>query len=767
MKPEEFSEKFLTHLNKQQREATQTVNGAILLLAVPGSGKTTVLVTRLGYMVYCANIDPNSILTMTYTVAATKEMKQRFASMFGGKYADVLEFRTINGLSAKIIDYYSRNHGKRQPFELLDNDGALAQIVRRIFQKINNEYATESTVKDIRTGITYIKNMMLTEEEIDGLDVGVAQMPEIYNQYCAELKRRGLMDYDDQMSYALTILKSVPAVLEHFQDRYRYICVDESQDTSKIQHAIIRILAQKHGNIFMVGDEDQSIYGFRAAYPDALMSFCDDYPSANLLMIEQNYRSSKEIVALANAFVSKNRFRYKKTIVPTRKSGHPINVIKNMDRSGQYKYLLTVAQKCEKETAVLFRNNDSALPLIDVLERGGIPYNCRQFDGVFFSHRVVVDITDIINFAYNPHDTETFMRIYYKLGCAISKKAATYACDQSKRTGKSIVDVLQSFSELSRYTKDGIFQLRSILPKIKNSNGFRSVQLIWNMAGYGKYAADNKLDTGKYFILSTLGEKVSSPRELILRLKELQDIIKNHDNSETNRFILSTIHSSKGLEYDRVFLLDVLDGILPSKANPNPSSQDDIKQYEEDRRLYYVGMTRAKNELYVFKTDKDSCFTDEVQIHLLCDVSNTGRGAERHDQKPSGSTRVPSDTSNKVAQGRRSMPADTGNEARKNSSVQRNNMPRKGMPAWEASSKSVFSEPKISRNSSNSFSEQAKIQLLSETKIGSIVIHKSFGKGIVSKIEKTIVTIQFDQPAGEKRLDLVLAVRFGFLQVHQ
>lgn len=260
MTQEEFSNNFLSHLNKQQREAVQTVDGAVLLLAVPGSGKTTVLVTRLGYMVYCCDIAPSSILTMTYTVAATKEMQQRFSSMFGSGYADALEFRTINGLSAKIIDYYSRNHGKRQPFKLLDNDGELARMVGQIYQEINNEFATESTIKDVRTGITYIKNMMLTKEEIESLDVGVPQMPEIYNQYCTELKRRGLMDYDDQMSYGLTILNSFPAVLEYFQEKYRYICVDESQDTSKIQHAIIRLLAQKYGNIFMVGDEDQVFY---------------------------------------------------------------------------------------------------------------------------------------------------------------------------------------------------------------------------------------------------------------------------------------------------------------------------------------------------------------------------------------------------------------------------------------------------------------------------------------------------------------------------
>lgn len=769
MKPEEFSEKFLTHLNKQQREAAQTVNGAILLLAVPGSGKTTVLVTRLGYMVYCANIDPNSILTMTYTVNATKEMKQRFASMFGGEYADALEFRTINGLSAKIIDYYSRNHGKGQPFELLDNDGELARMVGKIYKKLNDEFATESTIKDIRTGITYIKNMMLTKEEIDSLDVGVAQMPEIYNQYCAELKRRGLMDYDDQMSYALMILNSYPAVLEHFQEKYRYICVDESQDTSKIQHAIIRLLAQKYGNIFMVGDEDQSIYGFRAAYPDALMNFSNDYPNAKVLLIEQNYRSTSEIVDVANTFVSKNRFRYKKSIVPTRGNGLPIQVIDAVDRTTQYKYLFTVAQDCEVETAVLFRNNDSALPLIDMLERNDISYNCRQFDGIFFSHRIVVDITDIINFAYDPHDEDTFMRVYYKFGSPLAKKAATYACEQSKLTGKPILEELVKFPELSSYAKEGVINLLTLLPMITEGSGIKAIQLIWNVAGYGQYVITNKLDAGKFITLCMLGENEASPRDLLRRLKELRDIIQNHANSSSNKLLLSTIHSSKGLEYDRVFLLDIFDGTLPSKSAPDASAQDEIKQYEEDRRLFYVGMTRAKNELYLFNCrNTASAFTSEVLSSLpkevidadsvmaifkqdLCDRKYT------HKEKGKGTV---------IAQCGYSVLVEFENNNLQLLAISQLFEQRDTTIKYEVNPKrkSTKSQEKTERKRIG-LSAQEIESLLSKVTTCRTVTHSKFGKGVITKNEGTYVTIRFDGAAGEKKFDLVMTVQNGLIEI--
>lgn len=769
MTQEEFSKKFLSHLNKQQREAAQTVDGAILLLAVPGSGKTTVLVTRLGYMVYCRDIALDSILTMTYTVAATKEMQQRFASMFGSEYADALEFRTINGLSAKIIDYYSRNHGKRQPFELLDNDGELARMVGQIFQKINNEYATESTIKDIRTGITYIKNMMLTKEEIDSLDVGVVQMPEIYNQYCAELKCRGLMDYDDQMSYALMILNSYPAVLEHFQEKYRYICVDESQDTSKIQHAIIRLLAQKHGNIFMVGDEDQSIYGFRAAYPDALMNFSNDYPNAKVLLIEHNYRSTNEIVDLANTFVSKNRFRYKKSIVPTRGNGLPIQVIDAVDRTTQYKYLFTVAQTCETETAILFRNNDSALPLIDMLERSGISYNCRQFDGIFFSHRIVVDITDIINFAYDPHDEDAFMRVYYKFGSPLTKKAATYACEQSKLTGKSILEELVKFSELSSYAKEGVINLLTVLPMITESNAAKAIQLIWNTAGYGQYVISNKLDAGKFITLCMLGQNEASPWDLLRRLTELRDIIQNHTNSSSAKFILSTIHSSKGLEYDRVFLLDIFDGTLPSKTNPDVSSRDEIKQYEEDRRLYYVGMTRAKNELYLFNCrNTASAFTSEVLYSLPKEVIDADSVMAIFKQGLCGRNYI------HKGKGKGTVIAQCGFSVLVE--YENNNLQLLTIPQlFEQRDTTVTYEASIKRKTTKSLermekkdkvlSAQEKESLLSKVTAGRTVTHNKFGKGIITKNDDTYVTIRFEGIAKEKKFDLVMAVHNGLIQI--
>ena len=307
---EEFVTKYDIRLNKAQMEAVKSVEGPCLLLAVPGSGKTTVLVTRLGYMIYCLGIDPKRILTLTYTVAATKDMGERFCRFFGRELADQLEFRTINGICARIINYYSRKIG-RSSFSLCTEE--TPGFLTAIYQQVTNEYPTESDLKGVRTMITYIKNMMLSPKEISALDETLEySISEIYRIYQAEMRRQGLMDYDDQMIYALNILLRDRETLTYFQQMYAYICVDEAQDTSKIQHKIISLLASDNENLFMVGDEDQSIYGFRAAYPEALLHFEKAHRGAKVLLMEENFRSCKQIVSPADQFIQKNEMRHKK-----------------------------------------------------------------------------------------------------------------------------------------------------------------------------------------------------------------------------------------------------------------------------------------------------------------------------------------------------------------------------------------------------------------------------------------------------------------------
>lgn len=617
MQKETFIKQYAAGLNPQQLAAVQAVHGPVLLLAVPGSGKTTVLVTRLGYMVLCCDVPPAQILTMTYTVAATHEMRGRFAARFGAELAGQMTFRTINGLSAVILQYYSRVYGRRQP-ELLTNEGDITRMLTDIWQQVNREFPTESTLKELRTAITYIKNMALADEEIEGLETDLANLPELYRRYQAALKRAGQMDYDDQMVFALQILRAAPPVLAYFQQRYKYFCVDESQDTSKIQHEIIRLLAGRSLNLFMVGDEDQSIYGFRAAYPQALMDFEQVYPGAQVLLMEENYRSSEEIVAAANAFVARSRYRRPKTLRATQGAQCPIEIRRITRREEQIDWLFKEARRGGGETAVLFRNNESALPLVDLCERRGVPYRFKKADLTFFTHKIVLDAVDFLRFAYEPANGERFLRLYYKFGLALSRQRALAACGASARTGRPILEELIRDSETKTRMRESLGDIYAAFKRIPQLNAADALDAVRHGCGYGAYLNQKGIDTGKLAILEMLAEQEPNALRLLDRLEELRMLIaaKADVNSDVP-FVLSTIHSSKGLEYDRVVLLDAFDGVLPAKPEICCRTPEDTRQYEEDRRLFYVAMTRARHKLVLFDCKTmPSVFVQEVIFNL-------------------------------------------------------------------------------------------------------------------------------------------------------
>lgn len=743
MEWKEFETTFSVKLNQQQKEAVQSTKGPVLLLAVPGSGKTTVLVTRLGYMIYCKNIPPERILTVTYTVAATKDMSERFAVRFGEDMAKRLEFRTINGICAMIIQYYGRRIGKT-PFELVKDEKATTGMLIRICQDHGMGYPTESDLKNVRTLITYIKNMMLNEEELQKLeeesDIRIAG---IYREYCRQMREQKMMDYDDQMLYAYNMLRKDPGVLAYFQNRYPYICVDEAQDTSKIQHAIIALLAAGTGNLFMVGDEDQSIYGFRAAYPEALLSFEKKHPGAKVLLMEENFRSNAKIVEAADKFIQKNTLRHEKHMRAAREAGADIREISLKSRKAQYVYLMKAAQECTTgmagmsgseehrgradasvtETAVLYRDNECAIPLIDLLERKNIPYRMRNADLSFFTHRTVLDVQNIIRFAMNPKDTELFMQIYYRLKLFFNKKDALRYAQISQEKDMEVLDAALKYGNLEKYQEDNIRNLKRQMVRILNMPGDEAVNQILTYMGYQDYLKKMGMNANKLETVKLIGSRVESPEKLLERLEELRTIIQEKVSDKDCPFILSTMHASKGLEYDTVYLLDVMDGILPEKvlANPRTASKEELETYEEERRLFYVGVTRAKNQLNVFTTNKPSKFCSELLGK---------RNLRENQQKEYAGIKKWGDYS----------PAGTYG-------IKGNGMYH-GYGTGHGSQK----QP------GKSYQELA--DALGE---GMIVKHKKFGEGVVVDMEGEHIRIQFGDNV--KNMDLKVLARLGMLEI--
>lgn len=743
MEWKEFETTFSVKLNQQQKEAVQSTKGPVLLLAVPGSGKTTVLVTRLGYMIYCKNIPPESILTVTYTVAATKDMSERFAVRFGEDMAKRLEFRTINGICARIIQYYGRRIGKT-PFELVKDEKATTGMLIRICQDHGMGYPTESDLKNVRTLLTYIKNMMLNEEELQKLeeesDIRIAG---IYREYCRQMREQKLMDYDDQMLYAYNMLRKDPGVLAYFQNRYPYICVDEAQDTSKIQHAIIALLAAGTGNLFMVGDEDQSIYGFRAAYPEALLSFEKKHPGAKVLLMEENFRSNAKIVEAADKFIQKNTLRHEKHMRAAREAGADIREISLKSRKAQYVYLMKAAQECTTgmagmsgseehrgradasvtETAVLYRDNECAIPLIDLLERKNIPYRMRNADLSFFTHRTVLDVQNIIRFAMDPKDTELFMQIYYRLKLFFNKKDALRYAQISQEKDMEVLDAALKYGNLEKYQEDNIRNLKRQMVRILNMPGDEVVNQILTYMGYQDYLKKMGMNANKLETVKLIGSRVESPEKLLERLEELRTIIQEKVSDKDCPFILSTMHASKGLEYDTVYLLDVMDGILPEKvlANPRTASKEELETYEEERRLFYVGVTRAKNQLNVFTTNKPSKFCSELlgKRNLRENQQKEYAGIKKWgDYSPAGTYGI------------------KGN----------------GMYHGYGTGHGFQKQP------GKSYQELA--DALGE---GMIVKHKKFGEGVVVDMEGEHIRIQFGDNV--KNMDLKVLARLGMLEI--
>lgn len=636
---DEFIKEFHIMLNDQQLAAVQAIEEPTLLLAVPGSGKTTVLVTRIGYMVYCKGIAPEEILVVTYNVAAKSDMQRRCKKMFGEDLSMRVEFRTINGICAKAIAMYSRMVGK-QAFELLSDEGEKARILAGIYQRIEHGFPSENDLSDLATRITYIKNRMLSKEEIARLNAECDyDLAKIYEAYRREMRARSLMDFDDQLVYAYTMFRSAPALLDAFWDRYSYIMVDEAQDTSKIQHAIIELLAGREHHLFMVGDEDQSIYGFRAAYPEALLSFEDRYPGARVLLMETNYRSDAGIVAAADAFIRQNSLRHEKHMRPWHQEAGTIRTIDIARRKGQYGYLLKVARNLmekdaedQKTTAVLYRDNESALPLIDLLEKQEIPYRIKNAEISFFSHRIVNDIRNIILFAADTTNTELFLQIYYKLQFFIKKADAEAICAQAKREEISVFDAALSYYGEGDWTAGKVKAMRTHMANMMREPADKALFRILNPMGYLDYVERSGLKNTKTEILQMLAQGERSPLALVERLDALAEILRNKEDDKEAKLVLSTIHSSKGLEYDTVYLLDVADGIFPETVLTSYRSADkeEIAAYEEERRLFYVGVTRAKENLILFHAKTKSTLLEQ----FLPDLRGSEAEAEHIAKRP-------------------------------------------------------------------------------------------------------------------------------------
>ena len=585
-------------LSKEQRAAAESLSGSHLLIACPGAGKTSVLLERVENLIN-SGVDPEKILTITFSKTAATELEDRFNKKIENLQS-APHFYTIHAFSYRVIRDYSKNKGLN--LKLLEGSKEVSKykLLSNFYKEVHNEYISEEKLDTLVNKIGYIKNMMMDVkddpfEEID-------RFSELFHMYENFKRKYKYIDFDDMLALGLDILKKDSALRRKYVNMYDFIQVDEGQDTSKLQMEIVKLLTKDKKNLFIVADDDQSIYSFRGADPQGLFDLQKFFPDLKVHYMETNYRCSKNIVTAANNFINQNKVRYDKNLKSSRDYTSPVEVVKVKDLKSQYEYILNdITENKLKDCAILYRNNVSAMGIVEYFESENIKFQIKDNLKIrFHTHRISIDLLDILNFSENPEKLEYFENIYYKVDGYISR----LMIEQLKISGKSgnVLDNLMDAEGLKPYSKREISKLKDNFRRLKNLPMKGKIDFIIENLGYKKYIQySSKKESlglqGELIVLESLKRisKASSSLKVFQgRLKYLDNLMDTSSKEQKGIF-LSTIHSAKGKEYKHVYMIDVFEGMFPSKE----SKEVDPIIVEEERRLFYVGMTRAKDTLTI------------------------------------------------------------------------------------------------------------------------------------------------------------------------
>lgn len=699
-------------LNKVQKQAVLHTEGPLLLLASPGSGKTTTTIMRIGYLIEEKGVTPSRIKAVTFSRASASDMRDRFKRFFPDQGGNCVDFSTIHSLAFEVVREF---FGKRKvSYQIIEGKNDLAgpfqkkQILKNLFKKCNNETISEDQYEDLTTYISFIKNKLVPVRDWGKVKCDVPNAQRILTEYEQVKKRNRFVDFDDMLTIANKAFETDSDLLKKYQQRYDYILTDESQDTSLVQHAIIEKLVKPHQNLYVVADDDQSIYGWRAAEPQYLLNFKQVYPNAVILMMEQNYRSSKEIVEAANQFIKQNKQRYDKNMFTENPPNKPIAIKILADFRFQAKYVVEEISKLQnyQEAAVLFRNKSSSIILVNEFDRAGIPFYIKDYDNRFFSHWVVKDILNFMRMSFTDKRPDILEQIHTKLDLYITREQLA----ELKRLNhnRSIFDQLLKISDSYRAKQIKVCQ--QTFQTMRGMSPLAAITTIRGALGYDKAIekmAQNlnfnkeKL-MGILFTLEAIAAPLKTMEEFAKRLTHLEAAINaSKFKKGENVVTFSTLHSSKGLEFKNVYMVDLIQGVIPADEDLN--GPDDL--LEEAVRLFYVGMTRAESNLELLSYKKQ--FGHRVQpSQFVYDVKRI------------------------VA-----PPIQT----KKKQSLQKDEQGRPIIP--------------INPNA---------IKRVEDLKIGSQIKHRVFGRGEILQIDQEYLEIQFQR--GPKKLSRIMCLEMGLLE---
>ncbi len=726
-------------MNQMQQQAVFATEGPLLILAGAGSGKTTVLVNRISYILRSGLCKPWNILAITFTNKAAGELKERICNTVPEGGADIWA-ATFHSTCARILRRYGDRLGYSSHFTVYATDDQ-KRLVKEIMKQLQID-EKQLPVRSVLSDISKAKDKMLTPQqmkkdaEYDSRKVFVAKIYEIYQ---SRLKTADAMDFDDLLCKAVELFEQEPEILGFYQNQFKYIMVDEYQDTNKVQYRFVSMLAQKYGNICVVGDDDQSIYKFRGATIENILSFEKTFSGARVIRLEQNYRSSQNILDAANGVISNNTIRKGKTLWTENPKGEKINIHTCDSERDEAAFVTKTIMdgvangRKYSDFAILYRTNAQSNAIEQSLSRSGIPH--RIIGGHrFYDREEIRDMVAYLQVINNPHDDIRLSRIINVPKRSIGARTVAVAAEIASGLGESIYTVIKdadAYPQLSRAAS----KLREFVRLIDGlieaeASGDYSLAELYNLiiehTGYENYLrvekenADVRIENIEELSSNIIKfeEDYGDEADLSNFLEEisLMTDIDNYD-ADADTCVMMTLHSAKGLEFPVVFITGMEDGLFPSNASiSNP------EEINEERRLAYVGITRAKEKLYLTKTkyrmlfgsttyNKDSRFLGEIPSEL---VERTGEGRLR-----TSSAFSSSGTGGKISVG-----------------VGKGAKPMAGVPRAGA-----YQPP------------AAKSGIT--YKVGDVVLHKLFGKGMIMTAEKmgndTLLEIAFDK-AGTKKL---------------
>jgi DNA helicase-2/ATP-dependent DNA helicase PcrA len=635
----------LATLNPAQREAVEAIKGPVLILAGPGSGKTRVITHRVAYLVKACGVSPRHIMAVTFTNKAAREMKERLEQLLG-QSNEALTLGTFHAICARILRHEGQAVGLESSFVIYDEDDQL-RLVKQVLEELNldpKQYVPQA----LRSAIDAAKSRLLSPEDYAEQVSSYFEeiVHRVYQRYQQLLSQGQAVDFDDLLMKTVQLFRDHPKILIKYQSKYIHILVDEFQDTNIAQYELMKRLAGKYRNLCVVGDPDQSIYSWRFADLRNILSFEKDYPEAKLVFLEQNYRSTKTILEVASDVISANVLRKPKKLWTENENGASVTVIESYNAEEEAQSVVNEIEKLAgeeqislKDCAVMYRVNAQSRALEETFLRYGVPY--KLVGGTRFYHRQEIkDIIAYLRVIHNPQDNVNLLRIINVPGRGIGQKTIRTLQSWAKAHDTSLFEALRQIShnaiadEAKQSLPSRTIHALAGFDALMNEFTTQSHQLsfsglvneILERTGYRAYIQDKEDGEERWENIMELRNVASEyneadPEEALTAFLEKVSLVSDIDelDEKADTVTLITLHQAKGLEFPAVFIVGLEEGILPHRR-----SFDDPAQMEEERRLCYVGITRAKKRLYLLRSYRRSLFggsTANPPSRFLKDIS--------------------------------------------------------------------------------------------------------------------------------------------------